>query len=811
MPGGLEGHTGEPRRYLVPADLPPPPTILLGRDWHIEEIRRKLARPNGRPTIVVLSGPTGIGRSALAITVAGLLADSFPDGQVLVDADGRPDMRTGDVLDAVYWALREPARGDEPPPADLELWYRQRTAELAVLVILDNFTRLDEIRRLLPAGERCALIITSPGPIRGLDAHVALTLGRLDQAPAREALLELLGRSEPMPDRESAAVDTIVEATARYPVALHIAGAALAGRRSWTLELAVERMREVAANRDEDPDLTPFAGALDLSFAMLTKQERQGLVLLGLLGAAENGHPENVASWMLAALMRGCANASGAGHDREPPVPEPAIAQGLLDDLPAGRRSYPDRPWPGANVDPADDESADELPDDGRVGSDDAALDREDHELRTARQLLERLANARLAHQRFDSVGVVTYRVPDYVRTYARAHLIRVLSSEQQAAAEAMLQAERERRGERRPADLLAGTVYRLLDDGRLAAALDAARDAVTHARHLRQRGSHASDAGEALGLAALAEIYAELGWIEEGAACAEAALRAEDRSAASESRARRALGNLRNRQHKVDEGAVEIAQALRIARQIGDVKEEIRVLRERSVNRVLAGRAEQALAAADSARELCGHAGGSGARLLPSVLWAYAGALLATGSLDEAAETLREADRRTRVSAHGRRLWRPWIRHQRALVALRAGRYEEGRKYGFRALDGFTEIRHRYGVGHSRLAIGRALLAERRTEAATAVLEEALITLRTCGDRWMEAEAATVLALAQQLDFQRRRSASAPPRARQLLLAAQQTFARLGDVDGEVRSRRLLDDLESIEVAAWPEPVTKP
>lgn len=754
VPGGLEGMPGRPRKeYVVPADLPPPPTVLLGRNTQIEQICRVLQQPRNGPKTVVLSGPTGIGRSALAVSVADLLADCYPDGQVLIDADSRADMRAEDVFAAFYWALKGP--GDErPAPADLERWYRDRTAKKRILVILDNFSHLKEIRRFLPSGERCALIVASTAPIPGLVADVSLTLCPLDEQSARGTLLALLGRDDPPPGPETDALRAIVAATARYPVALYLAGAALTGRRNWTLQLAVQRMAEVAALRAPDTDGLPaFVGALDLSFAMLTHRERCGLALLGLLPGA-TGRVDNVASWMLAALLRGL---------RPPEQRDP----GTREDLDSGPEF--------------------------------AAA---------ARRLLDRFAHARLAQQRFDDVsGVVTYQVPEYVRAYARAHLRTLISPEERAAAERMLDEEQARRGRRKPDDLLSGTVYQMLDEGRLAAALDAARDAVAHSHALRGRGQSPAMAREGLSLAALAEVYAELGWIEEGMTCAELALHVGDDSGAGQPRAHRVLGQLRSRQRLFARALDEFDRAATAARRIDDDKEQIRVLRERTATHALAGQPALAVADANQALSLCVRVGAAGDRLRPGVLWAHAGALLAWGQLEQAVGVLREAEELTRIGRRDQRLWRPWIRHQRALVALAGGRYEEGRKYGFRALDDFTEIRHRYGAGHSRLAIGRAFLAEGRIDAAVPMLEETLTTFRASGDRWIEAEAATVLAEAQQRAYQLQPSAQAPPITRQLLLAAEQTFARLGDTTSEGRSRRMLADLDEIQVTIEREP----
>jgi tetratricopeptide (TPR) repeat protein len=158
---------------------------------------------------------------------------------------------------------------------------------------------------------------------------------------------------------------------------------------------------------------------------------------------------------------------------------------------------------------------------------------------------------------------------------------------------------------------------------------------------------------------------------------------------------------------------------------------------------------------------------------------------------LAEADQLLVEADILTGDRGIGQTLWRPWIRYQRALVAMDADRYELSREMGLCALEGFTTLRHRYGSAHCRLLIGQSYLLESMVDKATPVLEEAHSTLRQCGDRWLEADAAVALARAYQL-------AERSHEAVDLLSAAEQAFAKLGDHQALIRVGNHLREVES-------------
>src|SRR3954471_9707368 len=85
VPGAIEQFSPGPTRraYLIPTELPPPPRHLIGRDAEIDEILIVLGRAESTagPTVISISGPAGLGKSALAVTVAHMVSENYPDGQ----------------------------------------------------------------------------------------------------------------------------------------------------------------------------------------------------------------------------------------------------------------------------------------------------------------------------------------------------------------------------------------------------------------------------------------------------------------------------------------------------------------------------------------------------------------------------------------------------------------------------------------------------------------------------------------------------------------------------------------------------------
>jgi tetratricopeptide (TPR) repeat protein len=204
----------------TPAQLPPAVEGFTGR---AAELARLDAEP---PAIVVIAGPPGAGKSALAVHWAHTAAARFPDGQLYVDLrgfDGGAGPR--DPADALRLMLE--ALGADLVPADLDgrmALCRSLTAARRMLLVLDNAHDAEQVRPLLPAGDATRTLVTSR---RRLSSMVAgLGAGHLELDVLPEAATTALFRRRLGPgDADPESVRAIVDACGRLPLALALAAA----------------------------------------------------------------------------------------------------------------------------------------------------------------------------------------------------------------------------------------------------------------------------------------------------------------------------------------------------------------------------------------------------------------------------------------------------------------------------------------------------------------------------------------------------------------------------------------------------------
>ena len=113
----------------------------------------------GESQLLTLTGPGGVGKTRLAIEVAGQVAGDFADGAVFVDL--APLRDPGLVLSAVAQRLGVDERDATPLPELLAAALRAKH----LLVLLDNFEHLlaarDSVLTMLEACPRVAVLVTS--------------------------------------------------------------------------------------------------------------------------------------------------------------------------------------------------------------------------------------------------------------------------------------------------------------------------------------------------------------------------------------------------------------------------------------------------------------------------------------------------------------------------------------------------------------------------------------------------------------------------------------------------------------------------
>jgi tetratricopeptide (TPR) repeat protein/transcriptional regulator with XRE-family HTH domain len=227
--------------HRVPAQLPADVPGFTGREAELQRLDAALADTAGvaagsggtraepaRPTIAVVSGTAGVGKSALAVHWAHSAADQFPGGQLYVNLRGfDPVRQVMDPSAAIRGFLD--ALGVPSPriPVDLDAQaalYRSLVAGKHMLVVADNARDEQQVRPLLPGSPTTVVVVTSRSQLTGLvavDGACPIALDQLSAIEARELLTTRLGGDRT--DAEPEAVDQIIAACARLPLALAIA------------------------------------------------------------------------------------------------------------------------------------------------------------------------------------------------------------------------------------------------------------------------------------------------------------------------------------------------------------------------------------------------------------------------------------------------------------------------------------------------------------------------------------------------------------------------------------------------------------
>lgn len=290
-------------RLPSPMQLPRATEDFTGRQAEMAAIRGLLApsTQEGVPavtTVLMITGPAGIGKTTLAVQAAHRLRSSFPGGQLFADLQGAED-RALDPGEVLAGFLRALGVDGAAIPAELNEragLYRTRLAERRALVVLDNAASEAQVRPLLPSGAGCAVLVTSRAPLGGLRVARTLSLPVLEADEAINLLAAVAGPTRVTSELGSARA--IVELCGRLPLAVRIAGARLATRPDRTLHGFAARLTDERRRLDElrvgDLDVR---ASLALSYRGLDEAGRRAFRHLGLLEAPD------FAAWLVAGLL----------------------------------------------------------------------------------------------------------------------------------------------------------------------------------------------------------------------------------------------------------------------------------------------------------------------------------------------------------------------------------------------------------------------------------------------------------------------------------------------------------------------------
>ncbi|HET7603219.1 MAG TPA: tetratricopeptide repeat protein, partial [Gemmatimonadales bacterium] len=140
--------------------LPAPLTSLIGREREIAEALALVRDPGIR--LVTLTGPGGVGKTRLAITVARQASDTFPDGVRFVDLSPTRDPALVAATIAQSFGVHG---GTDPVQLVLSVIAQRR-----VLLLIDNFEQVVDaapvIAELLIGAPDLTVLVTSREPLR---------------------------------------------------------------------------------------------------------------------------------------------------------------------------------------------------------------------------------------------------------------------------------------------------------------------------------------------------------------------------------------------------------------------------------------------------------------------------------------------------------------------------------------------------------------------------------------------------------------------------------------------------------------------
>ncbi|MFE7227617.1 BTAD domain-containing putative transcriptional regulator, partial [Nocardioides sp. NPDC057577] len=293
--GTLEGrwHARRPtlvegaRRRDVPREMPAAP-VLIGRDVELATLEAGLG--DGGGAAVLVTGPAGSGKSALALSAAARLSGDFPDGQLYADLHGVSGeaVEPGSVLRRFLRSLGLSGQQIPTDDADAAALFRSELSDRRMLIVLDSVDNPGQVIPLLPGLGATRTIITSRHRLPALAGLIDLArqihLGELGTDASVDLIGAIVGQ-----ERVAAAPrasESLALACGRLPLALRIAAARLLSRPEWSIETYADRLTASSHRLAElAVGEVSVAASLEISYAAMPTEAQRAFRLCSLISA----------------------------------------------------------------------------------------------------------------------------------------------------------------------------------------------------------------------------------------------------------------------------------------------------------------------------------------------------------------------------------------------------------------------------------------------------------------------------------------------------------------------------------------------
>lgn len=258
--------------------LPASSENFQGRERELQIMRdlaAEAADGDGYGRTLVISGRPGVGKTALAVQGAIGLRDRFSAAQLYADLRGT-DESPADPADVLRGFLRAFGVADEEVPSALDeqaALFRSHTADIPMLILLDNAADAGQVRPLLPGpGPSLVLVTTRNAGLASIGGRF-IPLEVLSPDECAELLAAATGRPE---YRFDPRILRIAELCGHLPLALRIVSSILAGWGGWTPGYLIAGLEDQQGRLDrlEQEDLGVRA-SFELSYRRLKASGRE--------------------------------------------------------------------------------------------------------------------------------------------------------------------------------------------------------------------------------------------------------------------------------------------------------------------------------------------------------------------------------------------------------------------------------------------------------------------------------------------------------------------------------------------------------